>query len=524
MKTLYFLLLLLAASMFIHMPAPMAAPLAELPPVNDIHSKIAEFKDLLARQTDREIIKKAAEIDEKSKAAFAADDPARTLRLLAAGIAYLKDKHSIDIDAVLKAEDPSAPLTGAGNPIYDDSPFGVLGPYEYWMSSRDVASKEEINRMLSDLGVKWVEEMPFELKNLSGNINIYTRVGTFPGIFPPEIDYAKFEPLLKNQILSFKNRVKYYEIDTEPLGKFSAWDGHADKYAEFMRKSYAVIKSACPECSVVLGGLPGAGVSASEKDSNGRFLHDIMKGRGNTGKLFDVFAFKQHFHSLQDYRILKTRLDIFRRILSGYGVNISKMPIFIETAIYDGSPRSRMFNLPPHTETDQAVGVVKTYVYALSIGISKIYWNGVMELYNFGGNPDDPFNFYALVNNRKNDGNSHKKLAYYTYKKMVETLEGSDWKHIETVKDSGGVFVCKFLRGGRRIWVVWNDTSGTAPVTINVDGALNLRITTSVPTKVSSGKQVTDYNSAFVVRTEPADENGEFSIDAGPVPVYIEEL
>ncbi|MBF0457290.1 MAG: hypothetical protein HQK99_05280 [Nitrospirae bacterium] len=521
MKIFLCSLLILAAAVLVYLPESGAAPVASSQTLAEIHSKIAEFKDLLARQTDSEKIKKATEIDEKSKEAFAGGNPARTLKLLTAGIAYLKGIEGVDIDAVIQAGDPNTPLAGAVNTLYNDSPFGILGPYEYWMSSPEVISKEEINGLMSDLGVKWVAEMPFELKNLAGDMNIYTRVGTFPGMLPPDIDYGRYLPLLKNQIASFKNRVKYYEIDTEPLGGFSGWNGHADKYAEFLRKSYGAIKAVCPDCSVVIGGLPGAGVAVSSKDSNSNFLHDILKD-SNTGKYFDVFAFKQHFHSLKDYRIIKTRLDVYRKILSDYGVNTSNMPVFLETAIYAGSPRTPIFKLPPHTETEQAIGVVKTYVYALSAGVTRIYWNGVMALYKFGGNPNDPFNFYGLVNNKKNDGNSHKKLAYYTYKKMVETLEGSDWKHIETITDSDGVFVCKFLKSGRRIWVAWNDNQEVRPVTLNLGGPSNAKITMSVP-KVSSGNKISDYGSAFVTTTSVTDESGNLTIWAGLAPVYIEE-
>ncbi|MBF0516968.1 MAG: hypothetical protein HQK97_07605 [Nitrospirae bacterium] len=520
-------LVILLAIVLAYVPQPRAAPLPMPPVADDIHVKIMEFKGMLSRQTDKEKIKKAIEIDRKSKEAFDSGNPALTLKLISAGIAYLKGNdaaNAVNIDALINAAGAAAdaPLSGRFNHLYADSPFGILGPYEYWMASPEVASKEAINTMLLDLGAKWVAELPFELKNLPRDINIYTRVGTFPGLFPPNIDYDRYIPLLKNQVASFKDRVKYYEIDTEPLGKFSGWDGNAVKYAVFLKRSYGVIKSVCPECYVVLGGLPGAGVAASPSDANSRFLHEILKDGASSGKLFDVFAFKQHFHGLKDYRIIKSRLDVYRKILSDYGVNIDKMPVFLETALYDGTPRAREFTLPPQTETDQAIGVVKTYVYAISIGITRVYWNGVMELYKFGGNPYDPFNFYALVNNKKNDGNSHKKLAYYTYKKMVETLEGSNWKLTETIRDSDGVFICRFLKGGRHIWVVWSDNQQATPVTLNLAAASKVNITMSVP-KVFSGKQIADYDSAFVTTAAATDDTGDLTIRAASVPVYIEE-
>ncbi|MBF0319612.1 MAG: hypothetical protein HQL01_07410 [Nitrospirae bacterium] len=519
MKNLLSTLLILTLFIVTPIPAAFAEPLPSSPFFNEIPAKIAEFKDLYSRQTDKEKIKKAREIDEKSREAFSQGRHELTLRLLNAGIAYLKANTNFDIDALMQAAPPTAPLRGKGTPQYADSPFGILGPYEYWMNSSEVVTKEEINKLLSDVGAKWVQEMPFELKNLSDDINIYTRVGTFPGIAPPNIEYSRYLPLLKNQIASLKGRAKYYEIDTEPLGRFSGWSGAPGKYAEFLKKSYEVIKAECPDCYVVLGGLPGAGVTVSSRDPNSRFLVSILND--NASKYFDVFALKQHFHSLKDYRIIKTRMDVYGKILSDYGVNTGKMPVFLETAVHDGNPQSPMFKLPPQTEAEQAIGVVKTYVYALSIGVTKIYWNGIMELYKFGGSPGDPFNFYALANNKKNDGNSHKKLAYYTYKKMVETLDGSDWKNIKVLKDSDGVFVCRFSKNGKYVWVLWNDNPDTKALTLNAADLTKLKITASVP-KASSGVQVSDYSTAFVTSTV-ATKAGDFTVDAGVVPVYIEE-
>ncbi|MCG6552742.1 MAG: hypothetical protein L7F77_10470 [Candidatus Magnetominusculus sp. LBB02] len=411
------------------------------------------------------------------------------------------------------------PAAGTDNVTYKDSPFSILGPYEYWMNSREVISKEGVNSLLSDLGVKWVEEMPFERNNLPGNINIYTRVGVFPGISPPNIDYGRYLPLLKSQIESLKDRIKYYEIDTEPSGAFSRWNDNASKYAEFLKQSYMVIKAACPDCYVVLGGLPGAGVGVSPRDPNGVFLTTILND--NASGYFDIFEFKQHFISIKDYRIIKTRMDVYGKILSNYGDNISKMPVFLETAMYDGNPQSPMFNLPSQTETEQAIGLVKTYVYAISIGISKIYWNGVIELYNFGGSARDPFDFYGLVNNVKNDGNSYKKLAYYSYKKMVEILEGSDWKQVTTIKDAGGLFVCRYLKNGKYIWVVWNDNQRPMSITMNVGGLSKVKITKSVP-DASSGKQISDYSSAFTTSTVTTN-GADLTITIDMTPVYIEE-
>ncbi|MBF0457289.1 MAG: hypothetical protein HQK99_05275 [Nitrospirae bacterium] len=422
-------------------------------------------------------------------------------------------------ESVTNTDSPVSPLATTGNQTYNGSPFGILGPYEYWSNSPKVISKADINSLMTDLGVKWVDELPFDLPNLTSDMNAYTRVGSTSGITPPNIDYSRYVPLLNNQISSLKDRVKYYEIDTEPVGGLSPWSGNAVKYAEFLKQSYSIIKSVCSDCYVVLGGLPGAGINVSSNDQNSTFLTTILND--NASKYFDVFEFKQHFHTLKDYRIIKTRKDTYEKILSNYGIDITKIPVFLETAMYSGNPQSSINTLTPQTDNDQAIGVVKTYVYALSIGVNKIFWNDVMELYNFGGNPKDPFNFYGLVNNKNNDGYSFKKLSYYTYKKMVETLEGSDWKNITTVLDSGGVFVCRFTKNGKYTWVVWNDNPTASTVNLTSTSLSPLKVTVSVP-NATWGWQISDYSSSFIPTTI-AVNGGHFNVVAGKVPFYVEE-
>ena len=40
-----------------------------------------------------------------------------------------------------------------------------------------------------------------------------------------------------------------------------------------------------------------------------------------------------------------------------------------------------------------------------------------------------------------------------TYKKMVEMLEGCDWKNIATIQEQNGIYIYKFTKQGKPIWV-----------------------------------------------------------------------
>lgn len=52
-------------------------------------------------------------------------------------------------------------------------------------------------------------------------------------------------------------------------------------------------------------------------------------------------------------------------------------------------------------------------------------WNLMVERHEFAGQPNSYFDNVGLINNPANDGKSHKKLSYFTYKLMIEKLEGS---------------------------------------------------------------------------------------------------
>ena len=118
-------------------------------------------------------------------------------------------------------------------------------------------------------------------------------------------------------------------------------------------------------------------------------------------------------------------------------------------------------------------------------------------------------------------GNGVKKLSYYSYKKMVEVLDGVDWNNIEVVRESNGIYVYRFNNQDKSIWVAWNDNADFKTITLDVGNINSIKITEATP-KYEIGKEVVDYNTAF--NTETADaSNGKAIIILGESPVFIEE-
>jgi hypothetical protein len=395
----------------------------------------------------------------------------------------------------------------------ENSPFGIFGPYVTINEDKPTGiSKTDVDNYLKDVGARWVEEMPrgSDLDEISTTgVNLYSRIGIS-------------NQQTRDAVKKYKDKVKYWEAGTEPDG-VGGWKDNPTGYVAFLKDTYTIVKEECADCYLVPGGLDNLGTGFTENSSSAKFLKAVLQAGG--GKYFDAFEFKQHAYTASDYPELKNKMDVYGRIFADYGIDIKKMPVFLETAHYDGNPSF----MKAQSEAEQASGLLKTWVYGLAQGIDKIFWNLVVERHNFGIDHNSAFNYYGLVNNPDNDGLSHKKLAYYTYKKMVEILEGSDWNNIQTIQEAGNVYIYKFTKSGRPIYVAWwdyfNDATYTSGKTkqISLTGLQsNTALVTEAVPKFSSGAEVTDYNAAFRKDTLSV-ISGTVTVLLGENPVFIEE-
>jgi hypothetical protein len=123
-----------------------------------------------------------------------------------------------------------------------------------------------------------------------------------------------------------------------------------------------------------------------------------------------------------------------------------------------------------------------------------------------------------------------KKLGYYTYKKMTEMLEGSDWSSIQTIQASGNVYIFKLTKNNAPVYVAWWDyfdepsfvPGNTKTISITGVQGNSALITEAVP-KFATGKDVTDYATAFNTQTVSA-SNGTVTLALNENPVFVEVL
>jgi len=423
----------------------------------------------------------------------------------------------------------------------NDSPFGVYSPWgEFSLDRSKFATQDEISGYLRNIGIQWVQELPpfLAVDVVPTDIHLYSRVGREAGMMPPLIRNSdsvwNFQQELIRTITSGKDRFTYLEVDTEPDG-LGGWQNDPEGYVELLKLCHEIIKGISPVIKIMFGGLSGG---QEILDSQGTvFLEKAMAA--GAAEYIDGLEFKRHHLGVKSYAQMKDHYRSICGILARYGKDIQKMPIFLETCMYDGDPNEpvpHLFirNLPVQSETEQASGLVKTYVYAISLGIDKIFWNLVYERSDFEPGhatpfPQTPFNHYGLINNPTNaDGLSHKKLAYYTYKKMIDVLDGSDWMNVQSVQESDDICAYHFDKQGKATYVIWwdyfNDPAympGDKKKVIlsDLDGT-TARVTEAVP-EVQSGDLVSDYSTAFKEESVNIHKD-KLTLTLGENPVYIE--
>ncbi|HSN89912.1 MAG TPA: hypothetical protein VLS93_01680 [Anaeromyxobacteraceae bacterium] len=416
----------------------------------------------------------------------------------------------------------------AGRPpeeIAATSPFGVYSPWGEMVSDHvTFVTPQRVAQWIEELGVKWVQELPFAADVARPSTCLYSRVGREAGMGPGQVPGDAYRAALRDRIRAEGGRVKWFEVDTEPDG-IGGWFDDPAGYAALLEVTREVVKAECPDCRTVFGGLSGWMRDLETRQAE--FLDAVLAAGGT----FDAIELKLHHVSAKQYVLLETKLDATCAVLEKHAIDCLAIPIFVETAMYDGDPRDPqakplLADLPVQSEAEQAAGLVKTYVHGVAIGIDKIFWNLVVERTDWSSKPDgttfgqNPFNHYGLYQNPMNgDGLSGPKLAWYAYRKMVEVLEGSDWKAVETVQaEPGGVHLYRLTREGRAIWVGWSDGAAAA-VSIPVGGASRARATQSVPA-YPSGSQVPAYDTAFDEWTLDASA-GNVTLVVGNEPVFL---
>jgi hypothetical protein len=317
--------------------------------------------------------------------------------------------------------------------------------------------------------------------------------------------------------------VNYWQIENEVDGNF--WDDTPANYATVLKESYESIKKGNPNAKILISGISVPGGFYSFHKS---VLDELSKYQGTYFDVLDVHWYESagdyKMHPIGNYALADFLTDLNSNLESSRYGNVGIW--FTETGTYSGSHVKDMLGntKPAQSELIQASELLKRYVYFTSHGVEKIFWHHMQEGTSAAGYDGYFSNVGLIYNGQGSDdlGSGVKKLAYYSYKKMVEVLEGSDWKNIATVREQDGIYIYKFTKQGTPVWVAWNDSSVTRTITISDIDSNRVKATEAVP-KYESGKEVTDYTTAFQTDTLVV-TNSAVTLTLGQRPVFVEPL
>ncbi|KKR77652.1 MAG: hypothetical protein UU20_C0003G0027 [Parcubacteria group bacterium GW2011_GWE2_40_8] len=421
-------------------------------------------------------------------------------------------------DCQIQKDGTIPPSTTSSTPkdttsVSADSPFAIQAPFMSRTEDKGYISDQEAKDLLLDAGAKEVrlvlpELEKYDINNLltKNNISISSDIA-FP-VYPKDMEKHKSE--VKASAKKYKNNVKAWLVINEAE---TGWKDTPEKYAEYFIATSKAIKSEAPDALVVmnLAGVSPAGESSSSAGL--KFLDTALKN--GVGPYFDVLDIHIQGDAANYINMGKIVSD-YNNIFKQNGIE-KKSVWSTEFGTYDGDPdeNSRLPGMKLLYQSEKT---------GLSVGIKKMFWTTMVEWSHYDKNSSGNCYFCStgLVNNSRNDdGKSHKKLAYYTYKKMVEVLDGSDWNNIQTIQEKDGIYIYKFTKNNKSIWVAWNDNDGSKQVTISGITSSQVKVTEAIP-KYESGKEVTDYSAAFNTETKTV-SGGKVTITLKDAPVFVEE-
>jgi len=319
--------------------------------------------------------------------------------------------------------------------------------------------------------------------------------------------------------------IKYWQVcnQLQDTCEDDCRDTFGEKFANAQKITYEAAKSADPTASILIAG--DSGIQEYEpvfRALNGEFI-DIVD--------FHRFAPVGDHDPAPDF-------DRLKRDLEKNNFDTEKLRFWItETGTFSDEPvdalRGRSFS--SQSEKQQAGDLFKRNVAALFYGIEKIFWAwGIDEgfhrdcgLFDYTGLIYDGCDCvdekYICGSDADDDpGAGVKKLGYFTFKLLVEKLDGADWDAVELVQNSDDIFIYKFVKNSAPIWVGWSDGDAERVATLEVGNRDSVKITAAIPT-ADSGAALDENNYPnFFASSVAASENGRVAIILGESPVFIE--
>jgi len=299
--------------------------------------------------------------------------------------------------------------------------------------------------------------------------------------------------------------VKYWQAGNEIMGWQSS-GRTVDDYVQFVRLLRAASRAADPQAKLVL-------IAPTDGGHMDPWLTQVI-GALASEQAFDVIDV-HHWGAAQTWRM--PAIAQYRQLLDSKG--LSHVQIWsCEHGTWQGQPTGQ----PSQTEQDQARSLVKRYVFNSNSGLDKLFWNNLMEWYQFGGNAGSIFNSMGLVTDGQGPGEdparfNTPRIAYWTYRLLAARID----THLATrlglmpeVYVEGQVYGYAYRRASaaRRLYFLWSEV-GVRNVTFSV-GTPILRLTNLIPDRYG---KILEQRSLYAA-------GGKVRATVATDPVVIAEL
>lgn len=344
--------------------------------------------------------------------------------------------------------------------------------------------------------------------------------------------------------------VAMWNIDNEvPVEYKNTFDKNIETatmaYTNLAMDTAEILRRLSPQSKIVLAGAgEGAGTEAGAGISQADFYEKVFSKLKQAGLNYSPFDYwdAHWFGKSGNYKESKKGYGAksFVKFLQDNGYS-DKGFVIRAGGTYSGQDtqeRKQLMN-DYQSEGDQAEFLVKRFVYNIANGVKKIAWSTVYERDKYQGEKHVHFQYISLIYDGYPDGVSKnqkcvegwlpcpdpgrgvKKLSYYAFKHLVEKLKGSDWNNVQTIQESNDVYVYKFKKENKNVWVVWNDSKTSNQIIISDINSAQVSITEAVP-RYESGKGVISYKTAFNTETKTVN-GGKIEITLKDKTVFVEE-
>jgi hypothetical protein len=320
-----------------------------------------------------------------------------------------------------------------------------------------------------------------------------------------------------NDMPGLKSPVKFWQVENEPEthivrnipGKPKPnldWQG----YSDFLRLSYGEIKAVDSGAQVLCAGTLSPHDQIIKPIIDEFWIPLIRELKGEYMDVFDFHWFGPNYKdSYNFYKKIRGELD-----KNGF----SRTEFWMTETGFSSR----------YGEKDQAIEIVKRFVYPLSYGVKKIFWAWALVEGWPPFNCESMFDYTGLIYDGACDedpGYGVKKLGYYTYRLLTHKLawtSGSTLERVET--DNNNVNVFKFSGTSGPVYVLWYDSQDPkASIPYELRGMDNVGyvVTEAVPS-ASKGENIRSYRSDIFKTSTMTARKGSLLLKLGQVPVYVE--